>query len=98
MEPDRDPEGVEIEFLNWTGGIHGRKVLEIGFGNGRLAWRYAETAGLVAGVDPDAEKLASAAFSQLDAFKTPLIFAQAQAEELPFADEDFESVLLAWSL
>jgi len=40
----------------------------------------------------------SAAFSQPDAFKSPLIFAQAQAEELPFADEDFESVLLAWSL
>ena len=98
MEPTRDPEGVEIEFLEWTGSIDGRKVLEIGFGNGRLAWRYAENARLVAGVDPDVDKLAEAASSRPEILETPLLFTQAEAETLPFPNACFESVLLAWSL
>lgn len=98
MEPVRDPEEIEIEFLNQTGSINGRKVLEIGFGNGRLAWRYAENAWLVAGVDPDAEKLVDAAGTRPEAIETPLILAQAEAEDLPLPDETFESALLAWSL
>ena len=110
MEPDRDPEGIEIAYLEWTESIYGRKVLEIGSGNGRSIQRYAETAELVAGVDPDAGKLTDAirqahrplslskGDSQPGGLKTPLILAQAEAEDLPFAGEQFESVLLAWSL
>ena len=98
MEPVRDPEGIEIEFLEWTGSINGRKVLVIGCGSGRLIYRYAEDARLVAGVDPDDEKLVEAPGARPDGLKTPLLFAQAQAEELPFTDISFETVLLGWSL
>ena len=94
MEPTRDPEGVEIEFLEWTGSLSGRHVLEIGCGDGRLINRYAADARQVAGVDPDVEKLAGA----LPQNQCPLILAQAQAEVLPFADTAFGAVLLGWSL
>lgn len=99
MKPERDPEGIEIEFLQKTGGVTGRKVLEIGCGDGRLIRRYAASAALVVGVDPDAEKLAEALQQAAGSRpQQPLILAQSQAEDLPFADAAFESVLLAWSL
>ena len=44
MDPERDLEGIEVEYLNKTGAIDGRRLLEIGCGNGRLAWRYASFA------------------------------------------------------
>ena len=36
MDPVRDPEGIEIEYLNRTGVINGRNVIEIGCGDGRI--------------------------------------------------------------
>ena len=99
MEPTRDPEGTEIRFLEWTGCLDGRQVLEIGCGDGRLIARYADKALLVAGVDPDEEKLAGA-LQQVTENRPQcaLILARAQAEDLPFADTSFETVLLGWSL
>jgi ubiquinone/menaquinone biosynthesis C-methylase UbiE len=98
VEPTRDPEGVEITYLEWTGCLDGRQVLEIGCGNGRLIARYAGKARLVAGVDPDGEKLAGATGNIAQGLEKPLILAQAQAEDLPFGDRSFETVLLGWSL
>jgi ubiquinone/menaquinone biosynthesis C-methylase UbiE len=70
MEPIRDPEGIEIEYLNRTGAIHGRKVVEIGCGNGRLIWRYANIAASVVGVDPDFERLTKALTKRPDKVPT----------------------------
>jgi len=98
MEPVRDPEGIEIEYLSRLESIHERKVLEIGCGNGRLIRRYANFASVVAGVDPDSEQLAEALSTRSESSKTPLFFAQAQAQDLPFSDREFASVILGWSL
>jgi ubiquinone/menaquinone biosynthesis C-methylase UbiE len=98
MEPERDPEGIEIEFLKRTGVIHGRKVVEIGCGNGRLTWRYANYAASAVGVDPDSERLAEALTTRPETMETWSAFAQTEAETLPFPDEAFECAILAWSL
>ena len=98
MEPVRDPEGIEIEFLKRTGAVHGRKVVEIGCGNGRLIWRYADIAASVVGVDPDNERLAEALITRPETVETWAAFAQAEAETLPFPDEAFECAILGWSL
>jgi len=98
MDPIRDPEGIEIEVLHRTGAIHGRKVLEIGCGNGRLTWRYANIAASAVGVDPDFERLAQTATAQPETVKTEVSFMQAGAEALPFSDHAFECAILAWSL
>lgn len=98
MEPERDPEGVEVEYLARTGALQKRKVLEIGCGNGRLTWRYAADAGMIAGVDPDFEPLSEAIASRPESLATPLLVAHAEAQALPFDDETFESAILAWSL
>ena len=98
MEPVRDPEGIEIEYLNRTGAIHGRKVVEIGCGNGRLIWRYANHAASVVGVDPDSERLSEAGTTRPETVETWAAFAQADAETLPFPGEAFECAILGWSL
>ena len=98
MEPERDPEGVEVEYLARTGALQKRKVLEIGCGNGRLIWRYADNAKAVAGIDPDFEPLSEAIASRPESLATPLLVAHAEAVALPFGTETFESAILAWSL
>ena len=98
MEPLRDPEEIETEILNRLAAVHGLKVLEIGAGSGRLTWRYADFAASVAGIDPDADRLAGAVDSRPAGLATPLQLAQAQAEWLPFRNEVFGAVILAWSL
>jgi len=98
MEPVRDPEGIEIDYLQRTEAIEGRKVLEIGCGNGRLTWRYANFAAGVTGVDPDFERLAEMATTRPEIVERPVSFAQAAAGKLPFAEAAFDAALFSWSL
>ncbi len=98
MKPIRDPEGVETAALLQAGVIDGRNVIEIGCGDGRLTWRYAPFAAAAAGVDPHSDRLAGIAGTRPADLRTPVLFAQAAAERLPFAAEAFSCALYAWSL
>lgn len=97
-EPVRDPEGVEVAYLKGLDGIVGRRVLEIGCGNGRLVRRYARFASSVTGIDPDAGRLVDALGVRSEIECNAIDFVQSNAERLPFAKGVFETVLLGWSL
>jgi len=97
-EPVRDPEGVEIDYLKNLDGLDGRKVLEIGCGNGRLLRRYAGFVSAVTGLDPDAGRLADALTVRSEFENKPMDFVQANAETLPFSSGVFEGVIFGWSL
>ena len=47
-----DPEGVETGVVHDLIDFRGKHVLEIGAGDGRLTWRYAELAAAVRAVEP----------------------------------------------
>lgn len=98
MDPIRDPEEIEIEYLQRTGAIHGRKVVEIGCGNGRLTWRYADIAASAVGVDPDSTRLAEIVHTRPQTMGKSVTFTQAEAETLPFPGSFFECAIFAWSL
>ena len=52
-----DPEGNEIAaLLDLAGDFTAKIVLEIGSGDGRLTWRYADRARQVIGIEPNADK------------------------------------------
>jgi cyclopropane fatty-acyl-phospholipid synthase-like methyltransferase len=54
----QDPEENETRaILQYAGSFEGRSVLEIGCGDGRMTWRYADHAAHVTGIDPDPERI-----------------------------------------
>jgi len=52
MTVRQDPENNEIHALRSLVDFTGAHVLEIGGGDGRLTWRYAEEAARVIAIDP----------------------------------------------
>lgn len=55
-----DPENNETRALLDMVNFSGKHVLEIGCGDGRLTWRYAEKAAHVTAIEPIAEQIALA--------------------------------------
>ena len=97
MTIQKDPEGTETLHLAKIADIAGHSVLEIGSGDGRLTWRYAHTARLVVGLDPDAEALITAHKDLPHDLRTTVSFTRASSLQLPFPDETFDRAILAWS-
>jgi ubiquinone/menaquinone biosynthesis C-methylase UbiE len=95
--PTRDPEEREIRHIRQLGRIEGKRVLEIGCGEGRMTWRYMALPTTITGIDPDFESLAEALHTRPVSFIDRMTFAQAKAEHLPFSTERFEAVLFSWS-
>lgn len=92
MTMNRDPEGQEIYYLNQYVNFDAAKVLEIGCGGGYLTEKYAESARMVIGLDPNLEVLKTA--RQIESAQ----FANARADCLPFADETFDVAIFSSSL
>ncbi len=93
-----DPEEIEPRHLQEAVRLAGKRVLEIGCGDGRLTWRYAQSAMHVVGIDPSQTDLREAQNSCPSALRASVRFAAADARTLPFAANQFDVALLAWSL
>ena len=55
-----DPEGAETRVVHNLINFAGKDVLEIGCGNRRLTWRFADAAASVLALDPDKSTIATA--------------------------------------
>lgn len=97
MDPIRDPEGNEPNHLAATGVLGDSRVIELGFGDGRMTWRYASLSSQVVGVDPYLEDLQAAA-KELPARAPQTYLVCAKAENLPFKTQEFEVAIFSWSL
>ncbi len=96
MAIQRDPEGIETRTIHEFASFANTRVLEIGCGDGRLTWRYAASTRQVVGIDPNIERVTTAVGNRSAAM--PASFLQGKGEALPFPDETFDTVILAWSL
>ena len=94
----KDPEQNETRFLRQFVDVTGKRVLEIGCGEGRLTWRYAAASLSTVGVDPDTDALRVATYDRPIDLANKVHFASAKAEQLPFHKETFDIAILAWSL
>jgi ubiquinone/menaquinone biosynthesis C-methylase UbiE len=98
-----DLEENEIKtLLEFTGDLSGRRVLEIGCGDGRLTWRYAPQAGQVVAIDPNPEKIEQARQNLPSGLSERVSFRACGLEEFvaqpsPQANR-FDLALLSWSL
>ena len=95
-----DPEGNETDALFDLVELEGRQVLEIGCGDGRLTWRYADRAAHVTAIEPFEDAIARAHTRLSDAPNQRIEFRHVAFEDFAAAsDADiFDVALLSWSL
>jgi ubiquinone/menaquinone biosynthesis C-methylase UbiE len=93
-----DPEQNEIRALKQVGSWRGKKVLEIGCGDGRLTLRLARLGAGVHAIDPSAD-LVRAARKNLPARLTKKIRYQVgSAETLKYLSNTFDILVFSWVL
>ena len=72
-------------------------VLEIGVGSGLNMPLYGTAADRVCGIDPSPELLARAR-ERIAAARVPASLIRASAEQLPFRDAAFDTLVMTWTL
>jgi len=94
MAIEEDPEEHELDALYAVVSFAGRRVLEVGCGDGRLTLRYAHAAASVVAIDPDEESVAALAAEGLPNVETRAV----GVERVELAPRSIDVVLFAWSL
>lgn len=94
-----DPERNEITALFELADLDGKSVLEIGCGDGRLTWRYADRTALVTAIEPFEDSI-NRAKERLRDTKLPVEFRHVNFEDFAVGTdpEVFDITLLSWSL
>jgi len=100
-----DLEGNEIRaLLEQASDLAGKRVLEVGGGDGRLTWRYAAQAGQITVIDPNGEKIGRALENRPPELSVKVelypLSLEAFAESLKNAHSHttYDLILLSWSL
>lgn len=95
-----DPENNETPaFLELCGDLTGRRVLEVGSGDGRLTWRYANLAAAVTGIEPDKGRVRRARQALPQELRRKVRFFTGDLEQYAARPRKrFDLAVLAWSL
>lgn len=95
-----DPENNEPRALFALAGFNGQLVLEIGCGDGRLTWRYADKAAQVTAIDPFEDGITRAKENMPDDLRSRVEFHHIAFEDFTAVSEPstFDIVILSWSL
>ena len=88
------------ELREWGGTrlVRGKRVLDLGCGDGRFALGVAPFAVSVEGLDPDPEAIAAARKAARKAGVRNARFAVGAAQRVPYPDAAFDVVILSWTL
>lgn len=95
-----DPENSERRALFELADFSDKHVLEIGCGDGRLTWRYAEKAAHVTAIEPNTEQIALAREQLPSRLQGKIEFHVATLEDFAAnsAPSVFDLVILSYSL
>ncbi len=98
MPMQRDPEKTEVHYLQAFAKLDNAHILEVGCGDGRMTWRYAQNLRRITAIDPDLDRLRTALATHPQSQRNVITFTLAYAETLPFTAQCFDGAILAWSL
>jgi ubiquinone/menaquinone biosynthesis C-methylase UbiE len=94
----RPPAERELAAYGGERILRGRRVLDVGTGDGRLALGAARWARAVVGIDPDGEAVREARANARRRGVRNARFVVGSGQELPFRDASFDVVILSWAL
>ena len=91
---------AEEELGHWGGPrlVRGKRVLDLGCGDGRLALGAAPYAKQVIGIEPDAELIRSASAKARQAGYRHVRFAVGAGQSIDLPDASVDVVILSWTL
>ena len=93
-----DPTGEELQsLLSFAGDLNGKRVLEIGCGDGRLTRKYAALASYVVAFDPDPDEIEQAIRDLPAELAARVSFETHNVLDFPIG-ERFDLAVLSWSL
>jgi 2-polyprenyl-3-methyl-5-hydroxy-6-metoxy-1,4-benzoquinol methylase len=94
-----DPENNETRALLSLVDFTGKRVLEMGCGDGRLTWRYAGMADHVIAIDPKADAIGRARENLPEELKGRVEFHQFAFEDFSKTSNPatFDSIIFSWS-
>jgi ubiquinone/menaquinone biosynthesis C-methylase UbiE len=98
MTLQKDAERNETKYLHAFADFTGKRVLEVGCGEGRLTWQYAKSTRLTIGIDPDRDALRVATADRPADLQSKVLLACSNSQHLPFPNATFDIAILAWSL
>lgn len=95
---DYPPAGMEVRIFRRFVELKGRRILELGCGDGRLTREIAPLAANVVAVEPDPAKVADARRAAAAEGHANISFRVGQAERIRVRDGPFDIALFSWSL
>jgi ubiquinone/menaquinone biosynthesis C-methylase UbiE len=93
-----DPEGAHLAALHRLCDFRGRRVLELGCGDGRLTVGIAGDAAHVLAFDPDAEAVDRARRSLPSELSGRVTYRVASGREIEIEPHSFDLAVFSWSL
>lgn len=93
-----DPEQAETRVLHALIDFSGADVLEVGCGDGRLTWRFAEQVRATLALDPAAAAIATAQANTPASLAQKVTFQVADITTVEVARSAYDVVVLSWSL
>ena len=95
---DYPPPGVEVRLIQRFVDLEGRRILELGCGDGRLTREFSPLASAVVAVEPDPAKIALARRTATSEGISNVSFRLGSAERLRIGGAPFDIALFSWSL
>lgn len=100
MQVSIDPEGTEVQAIHELVEFAGKTVLEVGCGDGRMTWRYADQAVSVLALDTSDVKIQQAIDNTPGRLRGKVEFKVADITDarLELPDDAVEVAILSHSL
>lgn len=93
-----DPEGAETSAISVLASLKGSDVLEVGCGNGRVTWRYADEVASVLAVDLNPDRISEASAATPERLRSKVAFRVGDFNEMVLPGDSFDAVIFSNSL